>query len=164
MSSSTASTSATASAAVGSSMISTGGSKEAARPIAMLWRWPPERFSTLSRVSGMPMPSLAEHLRGVLVHLALVEERKAEHARARLAAEQEIAGDVDRVAERQVLIDHLDPLGAARRRARRSGPAAVDLIGRRRERRRRTGPCSASTCRRRCRRRGPAPRRPAARG
>ena len=28
----------------------------------------------------------------------------------RLAAEQEIAGDVDRVAEGEVLIDHLDPL------------------------------------------------------
>src|SRR5579885_871829 len=57
MSSRTASTSATASAAVGSSMISTSGSKETARPMAMLCRWPPERFSTLKVVSGIRMPS-----------------------------------------------------------------------------------------------------------
>ena len=53
---------------------------------------------------------MLEHLRGLGVHLALVHERHAEDAPERLAAEQEVAGDVDRVAERQVLIDHLDPL------------------------------------------------------
>ena len=44
------------------------------------------------------------------MHLALVHDRHANQAPERLAAEQEVAGDVDRVAERQVLIDHLDPL------------------------------------------------------
>ena len=112
MRSSTASTSATASAAVGSSMMRTSGSNDTARPIAMLWRWPPDRFSTLSRVLGDADAEMRQHLRGVRVHLALVHERHAKHAPERLAAEQEVAGDVDRVAERQVLIDHLDPLTA----------------------------------------------------
>ena len=47
--------------------------------------------------------------------------------RSRLAAEQEIAGDVDRVAEREVLVDHLDPLGAAHRRARRRRPRCPSI-------------------------------------
>ena len=36
----------------------------------------------------------------------------AKHAPERLAAKQEVARDIDRVAERQVLINHLDPLTA----------------------------------------------------
>ena len=110
MSLSTASTSATASAAVGSSMMRTSGSNETARPMAMLCRWPPERFSTLSRVLGMRMPRCASIRGRPGVHLALVHQRHAEHAPQRLAAEQKVARDVHRVAEREVLIDHLDPL------------------------------------------------------
>ena len=80
--------------------------------MAMLWRWPPDRFSTLSARARHADAELREHLRRVRVHRRLVHERHAEHAPHRLAAEQEVAGDVDRVAERQVLIDHLDPLAA----------------------------------------------------
>ena len=46
------------------------------------------------------------------MHALLVEEGHAGDAAARLAAEEEVAGDIDRVAERQVLIDHLDARGA----------------------------------------------------
>src|SRR5208283_2846601 len=55
---------------------------------------------------------MVEHPRRVGVHLALVHERHAENATLRLAAEQEVAGDVDRVAEGKVLVDHLDALTA----------------------------------------------------
>jgi hypothetical protein len=57
MSSSTVSTSVTASAAVGSSRISTCGSNETARAIATACRWPPERLRTSTFVSGMRMLS-----------------------------------------------------------------------------------------------------------
>ena len=80
--------------------------------MAMLWRWPPERYSTLVRGSGMRMPSSCEHLRRPRVHRLLVEEGHAENAALRLAAEHDVAADVDRVAEREVLVDHLDPLAA----------------------------------------------------
>ena len=55
---------------------------------------------------------MRQHLRGVRMHLALVHDRHAEHALERLSAEQKVARDIDRVAERQVLIDHLDPLAS----------------------------------------------------
>ena len=48
-------------------------------------------------------------------------------AAARLAAEEEIAGDVDRVAEREVLIDHLDARGPRICRRRERHRLAVDL-------------------------------------
>ena len=41
----------------------------------------------------------------------------------RLAAEEQVAGDVDRVAEREVLVDHLDPAARAPRPGWRSAPA-----------------------------------------
>ena len=47
------------------------------------------------------------------MHALLVEKGHAGDAAARLAAEEEIARDIDRVAERQVLIDHLDARGRA---------------------------------------------------
>ena len=53
---------------------------------------------------------MRQHLRGVRMHLALVHDRHAKQAPERLAAKQEVARDIDRVAERQVLINHLDPL------------------------------------------------------
>ena len=48
-------------------------------------------------------------------------------AAARLAAEEEIAGDVDRVAERQVLIDHLDPRRARVGRRGEERPALPSI-------------------------------------
>ena len=53
---------------------------------------------------------MRQHLCGVRMHLALVHDRHAKHALERLPAKQEVARDIDRVAERQVLINHLDPL------------------------------------------------------
>ena len=80
--------------------------------MAIDWRWPPDRFSTFSAGVGDDDAEPAEHVPRGLVHAALVEKGQAAEAAARLAAEEEVAGDVDRVAERQVLIDHLDLLGA----------------------------------------------------
>ena len=48
-------------------------------------------------------------------------------AAARLAAEEQIAGDIDRVAERKVLIDHLDARGACVGRRGEDHRLAVDL-------------------------------------
>ena len=55
---------------------------------------------------------MVEHFRRIGVHLSLVHERHAEDAALRFAAKQEIAGDVDRIAERKVLVNHLDALAA----------------------------------------------------
>ncbi len=47
---------------------------------------------------------------GLGVHSRLVHDRDAENASDRLPAEKQVARHVDRVAEREVLIDHLDAL------------------------------------------------------
>ena len=57
----------------------------------------------------------------------LSSKRDAEDAAARLAAEEQIAGDVDRVAERQVLVDHLDARGRASAGEAKATGVAVDL-------------------------------------
>lgn len=61
------------------------------------------------------------------MHDLLVEQRHAGHPPLRLAAEKEIAGDVNGVAKREVLIDHLDARGAGIRRRGEGYGIAVDL-------------------------------------
>ena len=66
-----------------------------------------------------------------LEHAPLVEQPNAEHGAPRLAAEEQVAGDVDRVAQRQVLIDHLDPPapGLGRRGEGDGGAVELDPAG-----------------------------------
>ena len=45
----------------------------------------------------------------------------------RFAAEEQIAGDIDRVAEDEILIDHLDMAAARIGGRRRSAPAAPSI-------------------------------------
>ena len=122
MSSSTASTSATASAAVGSSMIRTSGSNDTARPIAMLWRWPPERFSTFNRVLGMRMPRCVSIRAASACILRLVHQRHAEDAACA------VRGRASGFPRRRPCRRATSPgrpsrrARAARRRARRSAP------------------------------------------
>ena len=88
-----------------------------------------------------------------------------EQASGRLAAEEDVGGDVLLRRQRQVLVDHLDAARADRARLeprRSSAPSKRDAAG--------IGAVdagdassSASTCRRRCRRPGPPPRRPRSR-
>ena len=58
-------------------------------------------------------PESFKHLPGVGVHFGLVEKGDTEDRFHRLAAHKQIARDVDRVAQRQILVDHLD-MAAAR--------------------------------------------------
>ena len=71
----TASTSATARAEVGSSMISTVGSKAQARPIAIDWRWPPESWATSALRLGMWMSRESRVARASATILALFRSR-----------------------------------------------------------------------------------------
>ena len=61
------------------------------------------------------------------MHAPLVEKGNAGDAAARLAAEKEIAGDIDRVAERQILIDHLDARCTRVRRRAEGHRRSIDL-------------------------------------
>ena len=157
ISASTASTSATASAEVGSSMISTlrlegGGAGDRDRlPL------PAGKLLDLGRQARDADLQRVQHLRAPRrASVALSRKRAARH----LAAEEEVARDVDRVAEAEVLEDHLDAARRGHRPARRSAPARRRSRScRRRGCRCRRGSWSASTCRRRCRRRGPGIRR-----
>ena len=53
-------------------------------------------------------------------------KRQTKHAPERLPAKQEVARDIDRVAERQVLINHLDPLTARIRGRRETDFTAIE--------------------------------------
>ena len=56
--------------------------------------------------NGDPEPF--KHLSGIGVHFGLVEKGDAEDRFHRLTAHKQIARDIDRVTERQILVDHLD--------------------------------------------------------
>ena len=53
---------------------------------------------------------MVEHPGRFGVHLAAFHQRHAEDASRRFAAEHQVPRDVDGVAQRQVLVDHLDAL------------------------------------------------------
>ena len=112
----------TPSAAVGSSMISTRGLKTSARPIATVWRWPPDSALMSTCVDGMREPRSASSRAASSCMRLQVEHAEA----ARLAAEEEVARDIEIVAERQVLVDHLDAGGARIPRRREGRAPAVD--------------------------------------
>ena len=104
MSSRTASTSATASAAVGSSIISTFGSAAARDGYSGAGR----------RRDFAPAGEYPEWRSEPFKHLwhrrafGLVEKGDAEDRFHRLTAHKQIARDIDRVTERQIPVDHLD--------------------------------------------------------
>ena len=75
-------------------------------------------------------------LRPRRVHRGLVDDARnqPEHGSGRLAAEEDVGGDVLLLGERQVLVDHLDAEPAALRRDRVPDVAAVEADRRRRRR------------------------------
>jgi len=73
-----------------------------------------------------PDVELVEHRPRLPVHPRPVEERAKRPAPPRLPPEEEVAGDVDRVAEREVLVDHLDPAAAGVGRRGEADLLAVD--------------------------------------
>ena len=117
---STASTSATASAEVGSSMISTlrleGGGARRWRSTGAGRR----RAGPPARVRLGMWISSASSMRLASSSIRRWSSSRSRAAALRLAAEEQVAGDVDRVAQREVLVDHLDPAAPAPRPARRS--------------------------------------------
>ena len=80
--------------------------------MATVWRWPPESEATTSRTLGMRAASSLRSVQALHLHRHLVEVLGVE-----LAAEEDVADDVEVLAEREVLEDG----GDAERRARRSG-------------------------------------------
>ena len=56
---------------------------------------------------------VGEHSRCYRMHLPLAHDRRAEDALNGFEAEQRVPRNVNRVAERKVLIDHLGPLTAS---------------------------------------------------
>ena len=154
---STASTSATASAEVGSSMISTRGSKAAARAIAMAWRWPPESSAHQGRRDcGMRMSSASRCARASACIRRLVEQRSRPTGAVR--------GRGTGCRRRRSCRRATGPGRPSRSGVPGPRPGVVKLDGpRRRLDRAGVGHVgagdaswSASTCRRRCRRPGPS--------
>ena len=78
-----------------------------ARPIATDWRWPPDRLATGCRIELIVVTESAlQHVRGSRLHHRLPEP---EEEVANLAAEVHVLDDVEVVAEREILVDDLDP-------------------------------------------------------
>ena len=73
----------------------------------------------------MRVPRGGERLRRLRLHVALAQDRYAEDAPRQLAAHEEIRDHVDVRAERQVLVDRLDP---RRLRLRRRGEMALGAV------------------------------------
>ena len=107
----------TPSEAVGSSSSSSRGLRAIARATATNWRWPPgQRPYGPGRVRERDLVA-PQHRRG-----GGVEADVGQQAPAPLPAEQQVRGDVQVVAQRQVLPDHRDPL-ARRPPPGRAAPA-----------------------------------------
>ena len=108
MRSSTCSTSRTASAAVGSSMMTSFGLKVSARAIATDCCWPPESWPVICVTEGMRAPSLAI-IASASLRMRLVSMNRTPRIGARqLPAEEDVRGDVAHAGEREILVDHLD--------------------------------------------------------
>ena len=108
-------------------MISTVGSKAQARPIAIDWRWPPESWATSALRLGMWISSESRVARASDTILGLLRSRRPRTVRVGSRPEEQVAGDIHRVAERKVLIDHLDPSGARFGRAAEAHRLAIEL-------------------------------------
>ena len=122
----------TPSAANGSSSITSLPPQWTKRLSSIAWRWPPDRCSTRTRSEGMLRAAGGERLRRLRLHVALAQDRDAEHAPGQLAPHEEIRDDVDIRAERQVLVDGFDA-GCLRLGRRRE--VALDAVEDRRARR-----------------------------
>ena len=83
------------------------------------------------RSDGNARAGGGERLRGLRLHVALAQDRNAEHAARQLAAHEEIGDHVDVRAERQVLVDGLDArrLGLRRRGKMPLGAVEDDAPG-----------------------------------
>ena len=104
-SSSTCSVCATPRAAVGSSRTTSFEFHCTAFATATDWRWPPESVATGCRMDvDRRDGERLERLRGVLLHLRLVEDLEPVH----LTAEVHVLDDVEVVAEREILVHDLD--------------------------------------------------------
>ena len=113
---------ATPSAAVGSSRITSREFHITARATATDCRWPPERVATGWRIERIVVTA---RLFIVSAVLASITGSFSRWNQSRLAAEVHVLDDVEVVAEREVLVDDLDPeLGGVLRRG--CGPLAVD--------------------------------------
>ena len=78
-----------------------------ARATATDWRWPPESVATGWRTERIVVTeSDCERLGRPLLHRRLVEP---EERVVLLAAEEHVLDDVEVVAEREILVDDLDP-------------------------------------------------------
>ena len=103
-------------AAVGSSISTILASESRVRAMATAWRWPPDICLTRSRgrvsdFSSAKISPARRYMRGVVEHAERAE------AAAQFAAEEDIRGGRQIVAERQVLIDDLDAVPARLDRA-----------------------------------------------
>ena len=78
-----------------------------ARATATDWRWPPESVATVWRIERIVVTREALH-RLARLRLHLGSRRTLERV-VRLAAEVHVLDDVEVVAEREVLVDDLDP-------------------------------------------------------
>ena len=124
----TLSTSRTASAAVGSSMMTSLGLKVSALAMATVCCWPPENRPTGRWMEGMRAPSRSIIFKRVGVHLRRVDavRQKAEGALDRLAAKENVGRDIALFGERQILIDHLNAGLAALARVKPRHRRAVE--------------------------------------
>ena len=111
-------------AAVGSSISTILASASMVRAIATAWRWPPDICLTRSRGRVSDFSSL-EELAGAAVHGAVVEDRTGPILAAHLAAEEDVGGGGEVVAEREVLVDDLDAVAAGVERPVQDDLAAV---------------------------------------
>ena len=106
-SASTCSVCATPSAAVGSSRITSFEFHITARATATDWRWPPESVATGCRIERIVVTrERLQRLGRALLHHRLLEPLERV---VRLAAEEHVLDDVEVVAEREILVDDLDP-------------------------------------------------------
>ena len=109
--------------AVGSSRMSSCGFQLIARATASNWRCPRERVRTPREgsSSGIPRARRMPAADGPL-------PRVGEQEPAALAPEQDVRGDVQVVAERQILPDHRDPAPQHRRRVGGHRPAGQEYL------------------------------------
>ena len=129
----------TASAEVGSSRMRSDEPKNIARAIASDWRSPPEMLTPRSsRPRSQRTPRLVERGARHLVGALQVEPLERAEALLRLAAENDVAGHRQELADREILEDGGDAACARLRRvgegrpARRGSAARRGRAGRRR--------------------------------
>ena len=91
-------------AAVGSSRMTSLGSPSSERAMATVCRWPPESEAIGIRTLGMRMDSVSSSSRA----RRSISTSSRTPQRADLPAEEEVADDVEVVAQREVLVDGRD--------------------------------------------------------